>query len=278
MRSVIVMSALLMAIPSLAFGKDEKCRPCVKTPQQKCKEARGKWVGDMCVKTRIIRRVKTRPAPLEGFELQCYRRGGEWRDGLCYARNAPVPVVMPSANSSAVANSRLSVVVRNATTPAATKTANGNGKVKKSDYQWWWIGPGVFVLGTWAGEKDFIVGASGKLVFAVNKRFRVAGLVGAGLGPWQESKPNILVGAEASIRLWNWFFLNAGLETVWGGFQGLSVHRRIFFAGIGPDFWIGERANISLHFLFGTRDDVTSCSTDLGKLTIGNLLQINIYF
>ena len=106
----------------------------------------------------------------------------------------------------------------------------------------------------------------------------MAGLFGAGLGPWQESKPNLLVGAEGSIRLWNRLFLNAGIETVWGGFQGLTVHRRIYLAGLGPEFWIGERANVSLHFVFGMRDNVYSCSTDLGKFTAGNMLQINLYF
>lgn len=263
-RTLIVVCVFFAVSPSASAEPAGKwCVPKPKSPALECRGKGGKWKNGMCfvVKTKIKTQYK--------MKIETRTQTVIVKEPTIKIIN--VPAYQPSQSVSVNQEQKLIQA-------ASVQSVNGVIKKKKADYKWWWMGPGIFVLGTWAGEKDFIVGGLGKLVFAVNRRFRVAGLIGAGLGPWQESKPNLLIGAEGSIRLWRWLFLNAGLETVWGGFRGLSVHRRIIFAGLGPDFWIGERADISLHFVFGTRDDVYSCGTDLGKFTAGNMLQMNLYF
>jgi len=304
MKNTIVTFVILtgFGLSSTALAKDEtpafgektcssknkkaECEPCKareKTPEEKCKAAHGKWTGDMCVKTRImkkriIRRVETPAVPPVDFELQCYRRNGEWRDGLCYGKREPAPVTPPPAKPVVVKQEQR-VTVKNTTLVPPKPNLPLPPPKKAEKGKWWWIGPGVWALGLWAGEKDFVPGIYGSLVFAINQRFRVAGNIGVGYGPWQENgRLDVWVGGTFAVRAYKGLFVNFGVETMWGGFDGLSVHRRMLATSAGPEYWFGDRASISLRFLVGLHDNVSDCQIKSGQVVGGNLFTTTVYF
>lgn len=238
MKSAIAVFMILAVISPPVFGDEKKV----------CEPCKGKTR----VVKKHIRRVKKR------FDLKCY-----------------YPVI--------VIKQEQSVVVKNVPPTAASKPISPPStlpkKIKKVKAQWWWIGLGAFATGLWAGERDFFPGVHGMLIFAINKRFRVGGNIGVGYGPWQQNgRLDVWFGGTFAVRAYKGLFVNFGAETMWGGFDGLSVHRRMIAASSGPEYWFGERASISLRFLVGVADLVGDCQIKSGQVVGGNIFTISVYF
>jgi hypothetical protein len=274
MQKAIVFAVLFFGFLSLSFGEKQF------TPAELKKAC--------SPKKRATKKIKYFPAMVirssRNFAAECCRAGGKWQDGLCYKQivepivpvreQAVMPVVIKQEQNIILqpAESKkvlVSPIASSAVSPAA------NNKNEK----WWWIGPGIWAMGLWAGEKDFVAGPYGTLIFAINHRFRVAGFIGAGFGPWQKDGiTNVWLGGYGAVRAYNGLFINFGVETVWGGFDGLSVYRRMLAVSAGPEYWFNNRASISLRFLVGVRDDVRECLIKSGQITGGNIFTTALYF
>ncbi|MBU4421410.1 hypothetical protein KKB41_00420, partial [Patescibacteria group bacterium] len=213
-------------------------------------------------------------------ELRCFRRGGEWRDEMCHARELPPPktetrIVKVPENRTSVSNPIVNVnqQVDVGQKKEPVKTPPLSPK-KEEPKKWWWIGPGAFALGLYmSDEKEFLTGVEGKLVFALNDRFRVNGL--AGYSFWQES--DILLGVGFDVRIWQALFTTFTFDSLWGGFDDFTVKRRTWLLGTGLTYWFGNRADISLRFIFGVKNEVGKCEV-YDYFVGGSVFSVHVYF
>jgi len=235
----------------------------------------------------------------------CKNSGGRWdeKKGYCIKCEKKAKKVVKKHRKPARRRVKTpasqpvkTVIVRRSGTPIIIKqeqrqtieapsaqTTKPAGEAPKPSSKWWFAGPGVWILGTYMSPKDFMVGVHGSLVFAPHDRFRLGGNIGIGFGPWEDNgKVNLWIGLLAGIRAYKGLFVDLGLESVWGGFSGLTVFRRMFFFSFGPSYWFGDRGNISLRFILGVRDEVCPIcgrpSEVQSSFAGGNLLTATLYF
>ncbi|MBU1179765.1 porin family protein [Patescibacteria group bacterium] len=251
-----VFFSMFFAVPAVAQTySPEECKEkfCSLTPKQKCEDKNhGKWKNDACYITRIKWRKRAR-RPIRTTRV------------IEKVRIIRVPEKTIIREVSATPSISMSQRQNIEQTPPKEATA---------EKRWWWIGPGAFALGLYmTDERVFMTGVQGRLVFAVNDRFRVSGL--AGYSFWQEQ--NFLLGAGLDIRLWESLFLISDFNTLWGDFDKLEVKRRYLLVGAGIGWWFGDRADISLRFIFGTKKQVTDCESP-DNFVGGNMLTVNVYF
>lgn len=243
--------------------KGELCKAPELSPAEKCRRAGGRYVNGLCMVTRrVVKRVVEKSPP----EVKVVERVVE----KPVERIVKVPVPAPPAPITITQEQKVVAPPQKKDDCPPAKLA-----VKKKD-RWWWMGPGIFFLGLWAGEKDVTFGPYATLVFAINDRFRVGGGLGLGYSPWRDL--GLLLNAYGAVRAYRSLYLDFGLETLWSEFDGLSVRRRFVAGSIGPEYWFGERASVSLRFLFGVHDIVNNCKDNSGKFSAGNLLTATMYW
>lgn len=233
----------------------EICNSKKKSPQEKCSAIRGQWKDGYCLKTRVIKRWKKRRCPTcEPKIIQTER-----------IVEKPIEKIVIKKIKECVS----CPVIR-------VEETQRKAIVKKpKDKKWWWTGPGVFALGLYMSpEKEFQVGVQGKLVFALNDRFRVSGMLGGGV--WQD--PSLLIGSGLDIRLWKNLFLTTTFNTLWGDYDGLRVARRHLLLGSGVSYWFLNRIEVSFQFIFGTKKKTVACQGTPDVFVGGNFLSANIHF
>lgn len=282
MQKAIVFGVLFFGFLSPSFGQKKL------TPADIKEIRRNLCAPEKHVKKHVIKRVMRIRArvrkPRVSSELLCYRRGGKWQDGLCYKQAVPPSApVRKQGNSPIMMKQEQNIILQPAESKSVLSSpaypSSVSPSVDNKNEKWWWMGPGIWAMGLWAGEQDFVTGPYGTLIFAINHRFRVAGNVGAGFGPWHKNGiTDVLVGGYGAVRAYKGLFIDFGIETVWGGFDGLSVHRRMFAVSAGPEYWFGDRASIGLRFLVGVRDNVTDCELKKGQIAGGNIFTSTLYF
>jgi len=267
------------------FGAAERDR-CKPTPEQRCLSRGGKWENGLCMKTKLQVKYRRRRQvkPRVSNELRCFRRGGEWRDEMCHAREKP-PVLKPETRvvripaksvpvASPVVNVNQQVGVQHETEKKESVKTPPLSSKKEEPKKWWWIGPGAFTLGLYMSDKkEFLTGVEGKLTFALNDRFRVNGLTGYSF--WQES--NVLLGVGFDVRIWQALFTTFTFDSLWGGFDDFTVKRRTWLLGTGLTYWFGNRADISLRFIFGVKNEVGTCDT-YDYFVGGSVFSVHVYF
>jgi len=269
MQKAIVFLVLFFGFLSPSFGEKKLTNAELKELKKKICAPRHK----------AVKKARRFPAMVikstKNFAVECCRNGGKWQEGMCYKKQD----VRPSVPASVVIKQEQNIILQPAESKLATPPLPVSASKENNEERWWWLGTGVWAMGLWAGEKDFVAGPYGALVFAINHRFRVAGNVGAGFGPWQKDGiTNVWLGASGAVRVYSGLFINFGVETVWGGFDGLSVYRRMFAVSAGLEYWFGNRASIGLRFLVGVRDDVRECLIKSGQITGGNIFTTALYF
>jgi len=278
-KTAVVTLVLAFAFMGESFAQQSKAKVSDNDSLQllekmrSCKEKKGLWdeKGGFCK----VCEKKPRPKTGKGTKSPPRRPAGKiYNVSPIKVPSEPLlpPITQYQWQSQSINYPPVSQAEAGAT-PAAVATEKP---------KWFFIGPGVWALGTYMSPHDFMLGPYVALMFAVNYRFRLGANIGVGFGPWEpedQGKVNLWLGALAGIRAYKGLFIDLGLESVWGGFSGLTTHRRMFFFSVGPEYWFGDRGSISLRFIFGVWDEVCRCvrgtKTDFAG---GNIFSATFYF